>query len=409
VPENGFREGMHVTARSRSPPKAQGEKAFADPRAQLNSQCQRRRASANRATRGIEIVTIAIQPDRQRLTSGRFQSFSERWIERLLAGGYHVRTVDAYGPALFDQLRGCDAFMWWFAHMPLPRNPARRVVQAVEHGLRIPVFPTWRTIWHFDDKIAQYYLLSAAGIPMPSTWVLWRRDQALEFCRTAQYPLVIKLASGITSENVALVRNCEEARHWITQLFDFGVTDLVRERVHPWTVLRRIRQSLRVLTSGQQRRPSDIGRTELQRGYVLLQEFIPHNDFDTRITVIGNRAFAFRRLNRPSDFRASGSGLRDDDPTRIDLDSVRLAFQVAERLETQSVAVDVLYRDGARVLTEISYYYEAWVVQQCPGHWELAGRASDGELHWVEGQVPPEDAILADFLATIGRGQPPRT
>jgi hypothetical protein len=152
-------------------------------------------------------------------------------------------------------------------------------------------------------------------------------------------------------------------------LFDFGVTDLVREPVlHPWTLLRRIRQSLRVLTTGDQRRPSVGGRTEPQKGCILLQEFVPDNDFDTRITVIGNLAFAFRRLNRPNDFRASGSGLRDDNPAKIDLDSVRLACQVAERLETQSLAVDVLYRGGERVLTEISYYYEPWVVQACPGH-----------------------------------------
>ena len=355
------------------------------------------------------MAIIAIHPDRQLLSSGRVQSFSERWVEQLQAGGHEARAVDAYGPALFDQLRGCDAFMWWFAHLPLPRNLAKRVVQAVEHGLRIPVFPAWRTIWHFDDKIAQYYLLSAAGIPMPQTWVLWRRDQAMEFCRSLRYPVVIKLASGIISENVDLVRNYDEARYWIARLFDFGVTDLVREPVlHPWTLLRRIRQSLRVLTTGDQRRPSVGGRTEPQKGYILLQEFVPDNDFDTRITVIGNRAFAYRRLNRPNDFRASGSGLRDNDPAKIDLDSVRLACQVAERLETQSLAVDVLYRGGERVLTEISYYYEPWIVQACPGHWELRGSPSRGELHWVEGQVAPEDAILEDFLAVIARGQPPR-
>lgn len=348
--------------------------------------------------------TIAIYPDRQGLTSGRVQSFSERWAEQLRAGGHEARIVDASEPALFDRLQGCDGFMWWFAHLPFPRNLARRVVQAVEHGLGIPVFPTWRTIWHFDDKVAQHYLLTAAGIPMPPTWVLWRRDQAMEFCRTARYPLVIKLASGITSENVGLVRTYEEARHWVAQLFDFGVTNLVRESViDPWTMLRRMRQSLRVLTTGHRRRPGPDARTEPQKGYILLQEFVPDNDFDTRITVIGNRAFAFRRFNRPGDFRASGSGRFDQDPSKIDLDSVRLALRVAEQLETQSVAVDVVYRGAERVLTEISYYHEAWAVQACPGHWELRGTASRGDLRWVDGHLSPEDAILEDFLAVVAR------
>ena len=128
----------------------------------------------------------------------------------------------------------------------------------------------------------------------------------------------------------------------------------------------------------------------------------------TRITVIGNRAFAFRRFNRPDDFRASGSGRRDEDPSQIDTDSVRLALRVAERLETQSVAVDVVYHGGTRVLTEISYYFEAWAVQACPGHWELRGTSSRGDLHWVEGHLAPEDAILEDFLSVVARGRPPR-
>ena len=40
-----------------------------------------------------------------------------------------------------------------------------------------------------------------------------------------------------------------------------------------------------------------------RRGYVYFQDFIPDNQFDTRVTVIGNRAFAFIRKVRPGDFR----------------------------------------------------------------------------------------------------------
>ena len=58
-------------------------------------------------------------------------------------------------------------------------------------------------------------------------------------------------------------------------------------------------------------------RFELQRDYLLVQEFLPGNGFDTRITVIGNRAFGFRRFNRPDDFRASGSGRIDWNPAAI--------------------------------------------------------------------------------------------
>ena len=337
---------------------------------------------------------IAIQPDNQALTSGRTQSFSKRWLEQAVQQGHEVRTVDAYKPDFFEQLAGCDGLMWWFAHLPFPRNFAKRLMPAVEHGLGISVFPNWKTCWHFDDKVAQTYLLQAAGIPMPQTWVFWRREEALSFCRTARYPLVLKLASGIVSENVRLLHNFAEAKNWIKKLFGLGVVTLKLPRgsqeVYRW---------LKPLITGQTSH-----RTDLQQGYILLQEFLPGNTFDTRVGVIGNRAFAFRRINRPNDFRASGSGLRDSDPSKINLSVVRLAFRAAQSLQAQSIAVDGLLRDGENVLAEISYYYEGWVFyEECPGYWELRGDPETGQLHWVERRMRPEDAILEDFLASLKR------
>jgi hypothetical protein len=343
------------------------------------------------------VFRIAIKHDDQPLMSGRRQSFSTRWRELLEAAGHEPRQVYAYRRDFFSSLDGCDGFMWWFAHLPHPRNYAKRLVQAVEHGRGMPVFPSWHTIWHFDDKIAQQYLLEAARIPTPDTRIFWSEADALAFCRDAQYPLVFKLASGITSENVGLLRTFSDSRYWVARLFRNG-TISVRRRflVRPTTMARRALNAARYATTGAVPPLGD--RTDLQKGYLLVQEYLAGNAFDTRVTVIGNRAFAFRRFNRPGDFRASGSGLIDWTSTEVAEDAVRLAFHVANVLGTQSLAVDVLRRDGEPVINEISYYYEGWAVHQCPGHWTLGSGAS---LVWVEGKMRPEDAIMEDFLAAI--------
>ena len=140
------------------------------------------------------MARIAIQPDNQELMSGRLQSFSTAWHEQLASAGHEARLVDAYQPCFFDALAGCDGFMWWFAHTSKPRNIGKRILPAVEHGLGIPVFPSWHTIWHFDDKIAQQYLLEAAGIPVPETRVFWLAEDARAFLQHARFPLVLKLA-----------------------------------------------------------------------------------------------------------------------------------------------------------------------------------------------------------------------
>lgn len=343
---------------------------------------------------------IAIQPENALLSSGRHQSFSDRWVELLRQAGHEPRLVDADKPEFFEQLEGCDGFMWWYAHLPYPRHFARRIVSAVEHGKGIPVFPTWQTTWHFDDKIGQYYLLRAAGLPTPRTRVFWFRREAVEFCRAAGYPLVLKLAGGITSENVKLLKSFDEAEYWIGRMFDTGLVSLQRPALGGLRGARtRLKDSLRLLVKGVA--PDPGRRSDLHRGYLLVQEFLPGNEFDTRITVIGNRAFGFRRFNRPDDFRASGSGRIDFDHTKVDLEIVRLAFQAQRKLRSQSLAIDGMYRGGERVIVEISYYYEGWALAACPGHWELRGDPVDGRLEWVEGAVRPDDAILEDFLALL--------
>jgi hypothetical protein len=336
---------------------------------------------------------IAIQSDNTRLGSGRYQSFSSRWIDLLRAEGHEAHVVHALSADFFQQLEGCHGFMWWFPQIPGRNTWPKRLLLALDHVRDLPLFPNRQTIWHFEDKLAQHYLLQAAGIPYPQTWVFWSYNAALRFTQTARYPFVIKLATGIMSRNVRLVRNAAEAQSWIKRLFGAGLFRFE----HPLrsTARRLLYRWRRLSKEHSLRLPRE---EDLQTNYLLAQEFLPGNDFDTRITVIGHRAFGFRRLNRPGDFRASGSGRIDHRPNLINLDAVRLAFRVARTLGTQSLAVDVLHRNGELVLNEISYYYEGWAVAECPGHWEW--READ-QVEWVEGRMPPEDVILEDFLALI--------
>jgi len=210
---------------------------------------------------------------------------------------------------------------------------------------------------------------------------------------------VLKLSFGYQSTNVRLLNGFDEASYWIEQLFGPGVTGL-RPQAPAWLdALRRGKGALRHLRGASA--IEDLQYSELQQGYFYVQEFVPGNRYDTRVTVIGDRAFVFRRFNRPDDFRASGSGRIDWDREQVDEASVRLAFRAARCLRTQSLAVDLLQHDGRALLAEISYTYASWAVRDCPGHWVLRGDADSGSLTWSEGSMHPEDAIFDDFVASL--------
>lgn len=344
--------------------------------------------------------TIAIQPDHQKLENPESNSSSWHWSRLAAQYGYDVRLVDVRNDDIMEQLKDCHAFMWRHRHIYEDHIIARRLMPAIESGLGIPVYPDHPTAWHFDEKIAQKYLLEALGLPAPRTHLFWNRKSAEKFAGTATYPLVAKLTGGASAANVMLLKNVDEALNYIRRMFTSGAFSLNDDwGMETLSLGQRLRAARKLLTRGvhatHRKAPS------LQTGYVLLQEFLPDNAFDTRVNIIGNRAFAFRRFNRPDDFRASGSGNMSLDPQAIDPAMLRLAFRVSLAVGMQCLAMDGLYRNGQPVIGEIGYTFISSTVHECPGHWELCGSPEDGTLNWVEGQMWPEEAQFADFHARI--------
>ena len=335
-------------------------------------------------------------------------SFSPRWVSALKARGAEVKTLDLMGPDPLPSVEGCDGVMWHWFHFPQEiRLAALPILRTIETHLGIPVFPDMATCWHYDDKIAQRYLLEALGVAAPKTWVFWRCAEALDWCRTARYPLVAKLSGGASSQNVRLIRDEVAARKYVEDCFS-GTGILARPPLPAGPGKRMLRPLKNAAKRAGQamafvaanRYPAFPSRNFWmpQKNYVLFQEFLDGNEYDTRVTVIGNRAFAFRRFNRPNDFRASGSGRIDHEPGGVDLRCVRMAFEAARKLRSQSMAFDFLFRGDRRepVVGEISYCYADWAVEKCPGHW-------DAEMRWNEGRMWPEDAQVQDFLARVAQ------
>ena len=330
---------------------------------------------------------VAIQPD----DYGEGDASSPIWAELLRSAGFEVKWVNVYQADVLQQVRGCIGFMWRHGHFGGMGKIARRLLPVLEHELGLVVYPDAPTSWHYDDKIAQAFLFEALGIPSPRTWVWFDGAAALKWAASTTYPKVLKLSAGAASTNVRLVESETEARRWIKRLFGPGVTSLDDAEFSP-----RAR-----LTAGWALARARLPYRMPHHGYVLFQEFLPGNSWDTRVTVIGDRAFGYRRHNRPGDFRASGSGRRDYDG--VDERFVRLAFKTARLLESKSCAIDGLWDGEAAVTSEVSYTYVSKSVRDCPGHWELDGDPEEGRLRWIPGHMWPEEAQIQDFLVRLRR------
>jgi hypothetical protein len=329
--------------------------------------------------------------------------FAGKWAELLEYQSVEVRWVNLRLPNAIDQVRDCDGVMWHWEYLPHERQVAPQILRAIEEHLRIQVFPDQRTCWHYDDKLAQYYIFRALRVPIPSTSIFWDPGVAREWAEQTTYPKVFKLRTGSSSSNVHLVRTRDEAFAIIELMFGTGTyprgfrkvssdLDLLREN------LRGPALELPSQMAIPDRQPSSAQSRywwQPEKNYVYFQEFLSGNAADTRITVIGKRAFGFRRSNRPGDFRASGSKLIDFDSNRVDLRCVRLALEISAMLGVQSMAYDFLLdQSGNQVVIEMSYIYDDKPIERCEGHW-------DPELNWLPGRVSPQLAQVEDFVRRL--------
>lgn len=334
--------------------------------------------------------------------------FSKHWIKYCEENGIGYKIVNCYESDIISRLSSANALLWhWNHESAVDSLIARNIIRAAElMGLK--VFPNTATCWSFDDKVAQKYILEAIGAPLVPTYVFFDRRSAMNWVDRVSFPKVFKLRKGAGSRNVRLVRSKKEARSLVKQAFGRGFKPVgstgrfmrdmaVRTGTSSW------RQRLDMLGKIKRfpERLQQVYRTNKQMGreygYVYFQDFIPDNLFDTRIIVAGDRyAFGFTRNVRRGDFRASGSGSIDYNRDRINPKCIRIAFEVAEKLSTQSIAFDfVIDRRGEPLIIEMSYGFPAHgAVSQCAGYW-------DKQLQWHEGHMWPQDVILINLLEDL--------
>jgi len=332
-------------------------------------------------------------------------SFVPEWVAYCEECSVPYKEVDCFASDIIEQLDGCKALLWnWACHDYRAQLFARQLIASVEDmGLR--VFPDTPTSWHYDDKVGQKYLLEAISAPLIPTHVFYDRDSALEWVEQTTFPKVWKLRGGAGSRNVRLVETRQGAKRIVTKSFGAGwkTSRLHAFRDRIWHFRRdRTLRSFVNIGRGIVRAilPHEKhARSALQRDYVYFQDFVPNNDSDIRIVVIGDRAFAIKRMVRDGDFRASGSGSLVYEETQIPVECVRAGFDVAAALRSQCCAFDFVILGDTWFVVEISYAFSADAYRQCPGYW-------DSSLNWHAAPVTPERFMLQDLLNALETGSP---
>ena len=327
-------------------------------------------------------------------------SYSERWISYCDRNNYNYKLVDVFKPDIIQQLHGCSFFLWNFQLAYLKDLLfAKQLIFSIEK-MGIKVFPNTNTSWHYDDKIGQKYLLESINVPFVETLVFYEKESALEWARLSCFPTVFKLRGGASSNNVKLINSKNDAIKHINKAFSVGFNSKpfsfrLKESWNKFRVYKTLDNFIGTIAGlknywfpTEQQKLNSV----IEKGYLYIQEFLPHNDFDIRIFVVGERAFGIKRMVRDNDFRASGSGKVLFDKEEVDIRCVKISFEVSKKLCAQSIAFDFVFdKKNQPKIIEISYCSVTGGYDKCEGYW-------DSQLKWHNGRKNVENLMIEDLL-----------
>lgn len=327
-------------------------------------------------------------------------SFSDRWIAYCEKNRIDYKIVDCYATDIIKQIEDCDALMWHHVQSNYKDVLfSKQLLFAVEQSGK-KIFPDYKTYWHFDDKVGQKYLFEAIGAPLVPSYVFYTEAEALLWVKNTTFPKVFKLRGGAGSLNVRLVHSARHARKLIRKAFENGFSQYdamgnLRERVRKF---REGKVKFQVVLKGLARLliyPEFAKMHAREKGYVYFQDFIPNNNYDIRVIVINEKAFAIKRMVRKNDFRASGSGNILYEKENFPLETIKLSLQLANKLESQCAAFDFVYDSaGNAMVVELSYGFVTAGYDPCVGYW-------DKSFFFHKGSFNPQDWMIEMLINSI--------
>lgn len=330
----------------------------------------------------------------------RENSFSSHWIKYCKKNKIDYKLVNCYDKDIIKKLKKCDALMWHHLHTSYKDVlAAKNILFALEHA-GIKVFPDFNTNWHFDDKIAQMYLLQGINASLVPSYVFYDKTSALQWTENSNFPKVFKLKGGASSRNVKLVKTKKDAKKLIKKSFKKGFSqfnryEYLKERFRNYKLGK---DSILGVLKGLGRIfiptvfAKMVGR---EKGYAYFQDFIANNNADYRVIVINKKAIAIKRMVRENDFRASGSGKFYYEKKHFKDDIIKLAFNITKEIKSQSCAFDFVYDcNNKPLIVEISYGFASSGYDKCPGYW-------DENLVFHEKNVNPFDWMVEGLINSI--------
>ena len=307
------------------------------------------------------------------------------WIPECKAyceeNGIECDIISCYDSDIISKLRGYDAVLWTMQnYVKADIMEARSILNSAKK-MGLKVFPDFDTAWHFDDKIAETYLLQAVDAPLPKSWIFYHEDDCIKWLETeAQYPIVAKLRCGSGANNVKLLENSAQAKKYAHTMFTTGMNPAPSLLYKAYSKAQSSK-SFKVALNRIKKIP-DFLRTRKnakksgnESGYCYFQQFIKNDGYDLKIVVIGDKLVPLCRNTRKGDWRASGGGDVYTDISMITEQIRNSAFEIFDKCNFQCIGLDYVVNSetGKGIVIEMCYGFDFKALSEVGGYFDRQG------------------------------------
>ena len=210
-------------------------------------------------------------------------------------------------------------------------------ISIISGHLNYPVFPSYEEVLIYENKRYLSYWLKSQNIPHPPTMVYYHKEEAREYIKKNNNPIVAKINIGASGKGIQILRDERAKLDYIESAFSKGVGSSIGPKLSKGKLFQRAWKKLTHPADLKDRLQAYKSMlADIQKGYCIFQEYVPH-DFEWRAVRIGDSFFAHKKIKVKD--KASGTLLKgyDNPPLKL-LDFVK---DVTDQFGFYSQAVDI--------------------------------------------------------------------
>jgi glutathione synthase/RimK-type ligase-like ATP-grasp enzyme len=326
-------------------------------------------------------------------------SWEDQWIAHCRTNNIDFEVVDCFQPQVIEKLKEFDILLWHIQNYVLQDMMFARSIIQIASQLGLKVFPDFNTSWHFDDKVAQMFLLESINAPIPNHWFFATKDSCHKWIKSeAKFPVIAKLKCGAGSHNVKMLSSKSQAIRYASKMFGRGCTaspniffkasSNYKSAGNLKTIIKRLKRIPDFIQTYSRAK-----RFQKEKDYCSFQEFIPNIGYDLKVYVIGDKISFLARHTRKGDFRASGGGNLSYDKSLIPRNVLESAFKTSDKLGLQCIGYDYVVDKSTQQgkIIEMSFGFAHQALLDSGGYW-------DRNYIWHDEPVNAPHEILRNLI-----------